>query len=88
MHVSPWCTGKTAYPTKAKAITRIERQHKDRRRRKDKFCCTLQPYLCPTCHQWHVGGTGRAANAVDSFGRTIRKKHNMLPKERPNGNPE
>ena len=86
--IEPWCVGKTAYTSKAKAIERIERQHKSKRRRRDNFCIALQPYLCPTCHSWHVGGTGKAANAVDAFGRTIKRKFPTRPKERHDGNPE
>ena len=54
------CFGKTSYATKAKAITRIQRQVRDKRRRKHTGLHTvLVPYRCPHCHQWHVGGTSR-----------------------------
>lgn len=85
MKIEPWCTGKAVYPTKAKAIERIERQRKSKRRRRDSFNVVLQPYLCPSCGQWHVGGTGKAANATDAMGRTIRKKWPTPPKVRDHG---
>ena len=86
--ILPWCTGKTAYATKAEAIGRIKRQTKDKHRRRCNHNTSLTPYLCGSCHQWHVGGTGKTVKATDPFGRTIKKKHNMMPKEKGRGNPE
>ena len=53
------CDGKTAYPSKAAAIRRIEAQSKrgfksKRGFRKD---AVLTPYHCPHCQSWHVGAT-------------------------------
>jgi hypothetical protein len=85
MKIEPWCTGKIGYPTKAKAIERIERQRKKRTRRKDGHMI-LQAYLCQSCRLWHVGGTTKQVHQCDAFGRTIRKKWPTPPKERADGN--
>lgn len=90
MEFKPWCTGKLVYKTKAKAIERIERQRKNKRRRrpvgwaKD---CHLVPYLCQTCHQWHVGGTAGVAtrSQINSFGAVVKRKPPTPPKERGDG---
>jgi hypothetical protein len=92
MKIKAWCTGKVVYATKAKAIERIERQYKDKRRKrligwgKD---CRLVPYLCKTCHQWHVGGTnGAVANQINAFGEVVKRKRMTPPKERDDGDTE
>jgi hypothetical protein len=80
--IEHWCAGKTAYPTKAKAIARIRCQQKTRRRRRDSFHMTLVPYRCLTCDQWHVGGSGHGVTAVDQKGHPVRKKPPTPPKRR------
>jgi hypothetical protein len=60
------CSGKAAYPSKAAAIK--AREFTLRRRRKNyghkggKGGAKLVPYLCPQCHQWHLGGWAGPTN--------------------------
>ena len=91
MTIKPWCTGKLSYATKAKAIERIERQRKNKRRGRPKgwnHDVHIAPYRCVSCHQWHIGGTITGGHFhSDHFGRVVHKWP-AQPKERAHGDTE